>query len=425
MIRVRRLLGMREGKKLPADFSLFLVTVVLFAIGILMVFDASFARAGDMKMTGYDSWYFVKRQLAFGIIGLAAMFWMMRVNLESVRRWSLPLLGVSMGLLVLVLIPGIGKESNGAVRWFGFGPIRFQPSELAKLSVVLYLASALSGQKFRIRNFQSGLLIHLLLIGLMGALIMKQPDMGTASVIVINAFVMLFVAGALKRHLMSIAGVGAAAAGLLVAIAPYRMARMLTFMDPMHDYYGRGYQVIHSLIAISSGGVFGQGLCEGREKFYLPAAQTDFIFSSTVAEEAGLIGGFAIIALFLLLTYRGLSVANRAKSPYYTLLATGLTSMISVQAAINVAVVTATMPATGVPLPFLSYGGSALLFALMSVGLLLNVSRNLHTAGDTGSRDAYEDHFDWGRDRRTHLSRPKHSRRTAGRRPGSRTPVRR
>ena len=414
---------MTERRKLPADYPLFVVSMLLFTLGILMVFDASYATAGDMKMTGYDTWYFAKRQLAFGILGMAALYGMMRIRLEIVRRWSLPMLVCAVGLLVLVLV--IGKESHGAVRWLGYGPLRFQPSEFAKLAVVLYMAAALSGQKFRIRKPWPGMFVHIALVLVLAALIMKQPDMGTASVIVINAFVMLFVAGAMKRHLVTVAAAAFGLAGVLVAIAPYRVARVLAFLNPEEDYLGRGYQVMHSLVALGSGGVFGQGFCEGREKFYLPAAQTDFIFPSTVGEEAGLIGGLAVLALFLMFTYRGLSIASRAKSPYCTLLAAGLTSMVTAQAVVNIAVVTATMPATGVPLPFLSYGGSALLFSLMTAGLLLNVSRNIHAPAEAGARERDEDNIDWGRDGWPHISRSQHGRGVSVRRPRGRPAVRR
>ena len=415
---------MRESKKLPADFTLFVATMCLFAIGILMVFDSSFAKAADMKMTGGDSWYFVKRQFMFGVFGLGAMFLMMRVKLEKLRKWALPMLVVAIVLLMLVLVPGIGRMSNGARRWFPIGPFRFQPSEFAKFAVAIYLAAALSGQKFRIRNFGSGILVHLLFVGLVAGLVFIEPDMGTASVIVINAGVLLFVAGALKRHLMSLAATGAVAGGVLIAIEPYRLARLTTFINPMKDYYGDGYQVMHSLIALGSGGPLGRGLGEGREKFYLPAAPTDFIFA-TLGEEVGLLGTLLVVGLFLLITYRGLSIASRSKSPYLSLLAVGLTSMLCVQALINIAVVSAAMPATGVPLPFLSYGGSALVFALMAAGLLLNISRHAYSAAEVGVEDTDEGHLNRGRDGRTHLSRSQHSRRGAVRRPQGRSTIRR
>ncbi|MDO8683900.1 MAG: putative lipid II flippase FtsW [Armatimonadota bacterium] len=415
---------MRKVSKLPADFTLFVTTMILFAIGILIVFDASFALAADMKMTDGDSWYFVKRQFVFGVAGLLAMFIAMRVRLETVRKWSLPLMLLSIMLLGVVMVPGVGMRVNGATRWLGYGPLRFQPSELAKFAVVLYMAAALSNQKFRIWKFQSGILLHLVFVGLVAGLVFVEPDMGTASLIVINALVMLFVAGALKRHLAFLAGAGAIGGSLLIIMEPYRLARLTTFLHPNRDYYGDGYQVIHSLIALGSGGLLGTGICEGREKFYLPAAQTDFIFS-TLGEEAGLLGAIAVVALFMLFTYRGLSIANRVKSPYHTLLAAGLTSMVGVQAIINIAVVTATMPATGVPLPFLSYGGSALMLTLTAAGLLLNVSRNVYAAAEPEVGDRNEDYIDRRRNRRAHISRSQYSRRSPVRKSGSRAAVRR
>ncbi|MDO8587970.1 MAG: putative lipid II flippase FtsW [Armatimonadota bacterium] len=413
---------MRESKKLPADFTLFLTTMCLFGIGILMVFDASFAKAADMKMTGGDSWYFVKRQLIFGVAGLAMMFGMMRLRLETLRRMALPLLIASIGLLVLVLIPGIGVRANGAARWLPVGPFRFQPSEFAKFAVVIYLAAALSGQNFRVRKFWSGMFIHLTIVGLVAGLVLVEPDMGTSSLIVINTLIMLFVAGALSRHLACLAGAGVLGFGALAVVEPYRLARLITFLDPMKDKFGKGYQIVHSLVALGSGGLLGRGLCEGREKFYIPAAQTDFIFS-TLGEEAGLLGSLVVLALFGLLTYRGLSIANRAKSPYYTLLAAGLTAMVSAQAIINVCVVTSSMPATGVPLPFVSYGGSALMFALMAAGLLLNISQNTNATTDRSVEEIDEGRADRRRDRRSHIPRPQHSGRDAGRRSRSRSTI--
>lgn len=415
---------MKKSKKLPADFTLFLATIALFAIGILIVFDASFARAGDMRMTGNDSWYFVKRQLAFGAVGLIGMYAMMRIRLETVRKWTLPILLVSLVLLVAVMVPGVGKRANGAVRWLGYGPLRFQPSELAKFAVILYLASALAGQKFRIRRLGSGVLLHVAVVGLMAGLVLVEPDMGTASVIVLNAFIMLVAGGALKRHLLGLSVVGVLGATLLVFVEPYRLKRLVTFLHPMRDYFGDGYQIVHSLVALASGGLVGQGLGEGREKFYLPAAHTDFILA-TLGEEAGLIGTLAILTLFLIFTYRGLSIAHHAKSPYYTLLATGLTAMISSQALINIAVVTSSMPATGVPLPFLSYGGTALLFALMASGLLINISQNMNATMGASSEDLDEDHTHRRRDRRAHISGSQHGGGASDRRTGSRTAVRR
>jgi cell division protein FtsW len=331
---------------------------------------------------------------------------------------------IAIVMLILVLVPGIGRMSNGARRWFPIGPLRFQPSEFAKFAVIMYLAAALSGQKFRIRSFGSGLLVHLLFVGVVAGLVLIEPDMGTASLVVINAGIMFFVAGALKRHLVSLAASGVLAGGVLIAIDPERLSRLTTFINPMKDYYGNGYQVMHSLVALGSGGLLGVGLCEGREKFYLPAAQTDFIFA-TLGEEAGLLGALVVVGLFLLIAYRGLSIASRAKSPYYSILAVGLTSMICVQAIINICVVSSSMPATGVPLPFLSYGGSALMFALMAAGLLLNISRHAYSAAEVSLEDTDEGYPNRGRDGRTHLSRSQHSRRNTVRRPQGRSPIRR
>lgn len=413
---------MRETKKLPADFTLFLTTMCIFGVGILLVFDASYATAADMKMTGGDAWYFVKRQIMFGIAGLGVMFLMLRIRLDLLKKSALPMLFASIALLGLVLF--IGVTANGARRWFPIGPFRFQPSEFAKFAMVIYLAAALSTQKFRVLKFSRGILIHLIFMGLVAGLVLIEPDMGTAALILMTSMVMLFVAGASRRHIFSLIGCAAVGGLALARINPERWERITTFLDPMKDYYGAGYQVVHSLVALGSGGLLGVGLCEGREKFYLPAAQTDFI-ASTLGEEAGLLGMLAVLALFLLFTYRGLSIANRAKNPYHALLAAGLTSMVSIQAAINIAVITSSMPATGVPLPFLSYGGSSLMFALMAAGLLLNISRHINSMEDAGREDIDESYSDGGRDRRTHLPRSQHSRRASSRRSGGRITIHR
>lgn len=410
-------------KKLAPDYWLFGATMALLAIGVVLVFDASFARAGEMRLTGNDSWYFVKRQLVFAGVGLIAMLAAMRINLVWYRRLAVPLLVLSLGLLIAVLIPGVGVKVNGAMRWFQIGPVRVQPSELAKLAVILYLANALARQKNRVRYFGKGIMRHLVWVGLVGVLILVEPDMGTTVVLIGVTFVMLFVAGAMKRHLFGLASLGAVVGAALVLVEPYRWSRVKAFLDPTNDYYGIGYQITQSLIALGTGGWRGVGLVEGRGKYYLPAAHTDFILA-TLAEEAGLIGAALLLLIFAVFTYRGFEIAKHCKSPYGALLATGMTSLITLQAAINVGVVTSLIPATGVPLPFISYGGSSLVFTLMAAGVLLSVSRSLNEQM-IEDPEADESSADRRRDRRAYISRPVRRTRIPRERTRVRTTVRR
>lgn len=359
------------------DLGLFTVTIALLVIGLFMVFDASYARAGQMKLTGNDSLFFMKRQAVFAIIGLGAMFLGMRISSQRLRKISVGLLVASIAGLALVFVPGLGVTVNGATRWIkcpGFG--RFQPSELAKLGLVLYLAAYLTVKGRDIRDLKRGFLPALIPLLPIGALVMKEPDMGTTIVLVLTGLAMVGIAGARKRHIAAVLALGLLAGSILIMTSNYRKERVMSFLNPFKDYYGSGYQVSRSLIALGSGGLFGVGLCESREKlFYLPAEHTDFIFA-VLGEEAGLIGTLFIAGLFLFFGARGFSVANSTRESFSRLVAAGLSVMISGQALLNICVVTSSVPATGVPLPFISYGGSSLALNLFSVGILLGISKS-------------------------------------------------
>ena len=285
----------KRFRKLPQDSAFLAVTLALVVLGVLMVFDASFARAGQSKMTSSDSGYYFKRQFLFAIIGFFALWLGSRAELMKIRRLSPWLLGISVPLCLLVFAPGVGVEANGACRWVRFGPIQFQPSEIAKLCIVLYLASVLAKQQFETRDFKRGLLPHLLVLGVVCGMVIVQRDLGTTIAICMSAMVMFFAAGAWMGHLALMMLAASGIAGALVLAEPYRINRILTFINPWKDYYGTGYQIIHSLIALGSGGLLGVGLCEGREKYYLPAGHTDFIFAS-IGEEVGLWGTLLIVA---------------------------------------------------------------------------------------------------------------------------------
>lgn len=359
------------------DLGLFTVTIALLVIGLFMVFDASYARAGQMKLTGNDSLYFMKRQAVFALVGLIAMFLGMRISSQRLRKISVGLLVASIVGLALVFVPGLGVTVNGATRWIkcpGFG--RFQPSELAKLGLVLYLATYLTVKGRDIRDLKRGFFPALIPLLPIGALVMKEPDMGTTIVLMLTGLAMVGVAGARKRHIAAVLAFGFLAGSILIMTSNYRKERVMSFRDPFKDYYGSGYQVSQSLIALGSGGLFGVGLCESREKlFYLPAEHTDFIFA-VLGEEAGLIGTLFIAGLFLFFGARGFSVACGANESFSRLVAAGLSVMIMGQALLNMCVVTSSVPATGVPLPFISYGGSSLVLNLFSVGILLGISKH-------------------------------------------------
>lgn len=357
------------------DLWVVVPVVALVVVGVWLVLDASYAKAADASWTGHNSWFFARKQMISAAIGLAVMWIVSRVRVTTIAKWTIPLLVVSIGLLFAVLIPGVGTEVNGAVRWIRLpGGFNLQPSEIAKLAIILYLARFLSQGKRVVQNLDSRWLPPALIVGTVSYLVFREPDLGTTLAIVFTCVAMLFAAGARKWHIGAIIAVGSLLVAVAVRFSSYRMKRVKVWLDPWTDPYNDGYQIVHSLMALGTGGWRGVGLCEGREKLYIPAASTDFIFC-TLAEEAGLIGCVLLLGAFLFFIGRGLDVARRAKSVYSNLLAVGVTSMIGLQVLINVAVVTASIPATGVPLPFISYGGSSLILTLAGVGILLAVSR--------------------------------------------------
>ncbi|HWR56140.1 MAG TPA: stage V sporulation protein E [Negativicutes bacterium] len=358
------------------DFIIFFSIMTLLGIGIIMVFSASSVSA---FVHFQDSYYFLKRQLIWAAAGLSVMIFFMQVDYHLWRKWAKPGFLVTVLLLILVLVPGIGKVVNGARRWIDFKIFALQPSELAKLAIVLYMGDNLTRQMDRITKFTRGLLPHLVTLVFIFGLILMEPDLGTALTIGGTVFLMFFVSGAQLKHLGAL--VGAGVAGIIAAIiaAPYRMQRITAFMDPWKDPLDTGYHIIQSLYALGSGGLFGVGLGRSREKFlYLPEPHTDFIFA-VLGEELGFIGTVTVIALFFLFAWRGYKIAISAPDTFGSVLAAGLTTTIGLQAMMNIAVVTASMPVTGIPLPFISYGGSALLFTMAGVGVLLNISRQMTT----------------------------------------------
>ncbi|MDR3590086.1 MAG: stage V sporulation protein E [Negativicutes bacterium] len=354
------------------DFIIFFTVIALLGLGVVMVYSSS---AVSAYVNFDDSYYFLKRQIVWVVLGIAAMLFTMSIDYHVWRRLAKPVMLVTLLLLILVLVPGLGKVVNGARRWLGFGSLYLQPSEIAKLSMVLFSAESLTRNQDKMTSFIRGLLPQLLMLLLVFGLILKEPDLGTALAISGTVFVLLFTAGAKISHLASLGITGVAGIITAIIVEPYRLRRLLAFSDPWSDPLDTGYHIIQSLYAIGSGGLFGVGLGRSREKFlYLPEPHTDFIFA-ILGEELGFIGTVTVIVLFFLFAWRGLKVAISAPDIYGSVLAAGLTTMIVVQALMNIAVVTASMPVTGIPLPFISFGGSALIFTLAGVGILLNISR--------------------------------------------------
>jgi cell division protein FtsW len=346
--------------------------LILLAFGAVMVYSASSAR--NLLQGHGDGTQFLVRYLLFGAFGLGVMHVLSRHGVELLRRWTPLLLVGSFGLLLLVLVPGIGIEVNGARRWIGPGTLSFQPSELMKLALILYVAQLLASHPRRIQTFKGMVNPIVVVTGGAALLVAAEPDLGTALVICMSVAALLVAAGVPLRFLGYLAGGGVVLIGLLVLVQPYQQARLTAFLDPWASASSSGFQSVQGQIALGSGGLFGVGLGQSVQKvFYLPEAHTDFILA-VIGEELGVVGVSTVIALFGLIAWAGLRIARAATAPYAKLLATGLTSLILCQATLNIFVVLGIAPLTGVPLPFISYGPTNLTVILAAVGLLLNVS---------------------------------------------------
>jgi cell division protein FtsW len=359
-------------KRNPPDLFLFTVTMFLLAIGLIIVTSASAPESLNLTH-GKSALYFGAKQFLFAVIGLGAMLFMMKFPYRNIKRLTVPIFLITLFTLILVLF--IATAVKGSKRWINIGFFVFQPSELAKLSIIFFLAHYMSEIKKGITNFWIGVMIPLFVVGLFCGLILLEPDLGTAMVIFVTFMMMLFVSGARMLHMNFLGGLGLSLGTVLVIAEPYRLQRLFAFIDPWKDARGDGWQIIQSLFALGSGGPFGLGLGMGRQKFdYLPEAHTDYIFS-ILGEELGLMGTAAVITLFFLLAWRGYKIAISTQDPYARLLAAGITSYLIFQAVLNIGVVTSSIPVTGITLPFLSSGGSSLIISLMSVGILLNISK--------------------------------------------------
>ncbi|HVA33826.1 MAG TPA: putative lipid II flippase FtsW, partial [Candidatus Baltobacteraceae bacterium] len=356
----------------PPDTVLFAVVAMLVAIGLVMVFSASsavaYAEHGDIA-------FYVKRQLIWLVFGAVAAYFVYRIDLQKLRRLAPYLLVAAIVGLLLVFVPHVGLGVNGGRRWIGVSSLSFQPSEFAKLALVVYLSAMLSTRGERISSLVSGLAPLCVPVAIVAVLVLKEPDMGTASLIVFTAFALFFAAGARLVHLFAVGFATVPFAAMTILASPYRRARIFAFMNPWKDPENTGFHIVQSLLALGSGGLFGVGLGASRAKFfYLPEQYTDFIFS-ILGEELGLIGGLAVVALFITFAYRAIKIALAAPDRFGFFVAIGCTATIVVQAFVNIGVVTSSWPVTGVPLPFISFGGSSLVVNLIAVALIANVGR--------------------------------------------------
>ncbi len=359
-------------RKLAPDGWLFGVAVVLLSIGVVMVYSASAIVAADRFN---DPYFFLKKQLFWALLGAGCLWLMLRLDYRRLEGWVLPLLAVAGALLVLVLIPPIGQAINGTRRWIRLGPVSFQPAELAKLALVVYLAAFLAKKRDALGDFRRGLLPPLAVAGALAALVLAQPDLGNCLTLLALTFALLFLAGGRVAHLGLVLAPAVPLLALAIWAAPYRLRRITAFVDPWADPRGSGFQIIQSWLAFGNGGLLGQGIGASKQKlFYLPESHTDFIFA-IIGEELGFVGAAAIVGLFVVLIWRGLRIGLRAPEPFGAYLALGITVLIATQTLVNLGVVTGLLPTKGLPLPFLSFGGSALLVTMLSTGVLLNISQ--------------------------------------------------
>ena len=355
------------------DKVLLIDILLLLVFGLIMIYSASSIWA-SYKFN--DSFHYVKLQLLFMIVGLVIVKIVSKISYKTYYDKSNIILGICFILLILVLIPGIGKIRNGSRSWFGIGPFGIQPSEFAKLGLIIFTSKYLSKSNKFLKSYKNGVFPILGILLVFFGLIMLQPDLGTGMVLVVTIVSLLFIAGVNMKFFIGGGLLGIIGIIVLIIIAPYRMDRITAFINPWKDPLGTGFQIIQSLYAIGPGGLLGRGYLNSIQKqFYLPEPQTDFIFS-IIAEEFGIVGAFIVVILFVIFLIRGINIALKSKDSFSKYLAFGITFQIIFQAIMNLMVVVGLIPVTGVTLPFLSYGGSSLLISMICVGILLNISKN-------------------------------------------------
>jgi len=356
------------------DFILLIVTLALVGVGIVMVYSTSAIIAGDRFG---DPYYFLKRQGLYAGIGFVLMILMMFVPYRILKKFAYPILILSILFLIAVLIPGIGHRAGGSMRWLKIQSFSFQPSEFAKLGLVIFLAYFLTKKDERIRSFSFGFLPTVLLSGLVIALVAREPDFGAALFLSTMVFLLLFVSGARVIYIVGALVIAVPVVFYLLMNVGYRYKRLMSFIRPWEDPSGTSFQIIQSFLSFGSGGLFGLGLGEGRQKlFFLPAPHTDFIFS-VIGEELGLLGAMVVVLLFFIFTVRGIHIGLSLEDKFASYMALGITLMISLQAVINMGVVLGLLPTKGLTLPLVSYGGTSLVTNLAGVGILLHLSTHM------------------------------------------------
>ena len=356
------------------DWLLVLGVVLISLFGLVMIYSSSYVWA-EYKFD--DPYKFVRTQGMFLIIGYVLMFLISNMDYRKYLKKSNLIFGVCFILLILVLIPGIGTVRNGSRSWFGIGGFGIQPSEFTKLALIIFTSKYLAYNEKILKDIKNGVLPILIVLMLVFGLIMLQPDFGTGVIIVVTIVVLLFVSGVSMSFFVKIGVLGILGVVALIIAAPYRMKRIVSFLNPWSDPLGSGFQIIQSLYAIGPSGLLGKGLGNSIQKhFYLPEPQTDFIFA-IISEELGILGILLVTSLFVLIIYRGFKISRNCEDKFGKYIAFGITFGLAFQALLNLMVVVGLIPVTGVTLPFLSYGGSSLLITLISMGILLNISRHL------------------------------------------------
>ena len=359
------------------DMIVLMMAVILTCFGVVMVYSASSVMAAKKY---HDGFYFLKRQSIFALLGFCGMALAMHIDYHFWKKWAVPIFFACFILLLLVFMPGIGGSAKGASRWIRLPGFNLQPSEMAKVALIIYMAYSLDKRQDKLKQFMSGFFPYLLILGVFIAVLLGQHDMGAALTMFAVAIVMLFAAGTKVQYILGMGLVALPGVCFLILTEAYRMRRITAFLDPWKDPTNAGFQIIQSWLALGTGGIFGQGLGEGKQKlFYLPEAHTDFILS-VLGEEMGFVGVIVIASMFLVLVQRSIRVALAAEDNFGRFLAFGIAVLLGLEAFINMAVVTGMLPTKGLALPFLSYGGSSLIISLFAVGILLNVSTRMRGA---------------------------------------------
>lgn len=357
-------------RRFTYDATLLFPVLFLVGFGIVMVYSASSALSLKVHGHGY---YYLQRQAAFSLIGIIVMILCRHIPYRLFGYFVYPLLFSAIGLLILVLVPGFGVTAGGSTRWLGIAGLTFQPSELARLAIVMYLAYSLTKKQAKLDVFSIGFVPHVIVLAVLAVLIGMEPDFGSVVILTILTWIMMFTAGVRMHHLLIPLPVILAALAYFLVSAPYRLARLVSFLNPWAYAADQGYQVVHSQMAFGTGGIVGTGLGHSYQKlFFLPEPHTDFIFS-VIGEEVGLVGVTIIVMLYGVIVWRGIGIARHCPEPFGALAALGLTAAIALQICVNMGVTLGLLPPKGLPLPFLSYGGTSMVISMVSVGILMSI----------------------------------------------------